>query len=107
MKAIVYGNVYTPDQVLAPGTVLIEGEHIGAVGSAEALTVPPGAEVLDAEGTAVVPGFIDLHIHGLMGHDAMGPELAQVIRDLLAFSAPASHCPATRPSPLWKRWPKS
>ena len=89
MKAIVNGNLYTPDQVLAPGTVLIEGERIGAVGPAEALTVPPGVEVLDAEGMAVVPGFIDLHLHGLMGHDAMGPELAQVIRDLPAFGVTA------------------
>jgi len=89
MKAIVNGNVYTPDQALAPGTVLIEGERIAGVGSADALTVPPGAEVIDAEGMAVVPGFIDLHLHGLMGHDAMGPALAQVIRDLPAFGVTA------------------
>ena len=89
MKAVVNGNVYTPGQVLAPGTVLIEGEHIAAVGSADALTAPPGADVIDVEGMAVVPGFIDLHIHGLMGHDAMGPDLAQVIRDLPAFGVTA------------------
>ena len=89
MKAIVNGNVYTPDQVLAPGTVLIEGERVAAVGSADGLTVPPGAEVIDAEGMAVVPGFIDLHLHGLMGHDAMGPDLYQVIRDLPAFGVTA------------------
>ena len=89
MKAIVNGNVYTPDQVLAQGTVLIEEEWIRGVGSADALTVPPGAEVVDAEGMAVVPGFIDLHLHGLRGHDAMGPDLAQVIRNLPAFGVTA------------------
>jgi N-acetylglucosamine-6-phosphate deacetylase len=89
MKAIVNGNVYTPDQVLAPGTVLIEGGSIVGVGSADALTGPLGAEVIDAKGMAVVPGFIDLHLHGLMGHDAMGPDLAQVIRDLPAFGVTA------------------
>lgn len=89
MKAIINGNVYTPDQVLAAGTVLIEGEHITAVGLADVLTVPPGAEVIDADGMAVVPGFIDVHMHGLMGHDAMGPDLDQVIRDLPAFGVTA------------------
>ena len=89
MKAIISGKVYTPDQVLAPGTVLIEEDRITAVGSADALTAPPGVEVISAEGMAVVPGFIDLHLHGLMGHDGMGPDLAQVIRDLPAFGATA------------------
>jgi N-acetylglucosamine-6-phosphate deacetylase len=89
MKAIINGKVYTPDQVLVPGTVLIEEERITAVGSVDALTAPPGAEVISAEGMAVVPGFIDLHIHGLMGHDGMGPDLAQVIRNLPAFGVTA------------------
>jgi len=89
MKAITNGSVYTPDQVLAPGTVLIEEGRIKAVGSADTVTVPPEAEVIDAEGRAVVPGFIDVHVHGLMGHDAMGPGLAHVIRDLPAFGVTA------------------
>ena len=89
MKAIVNGNAYTPDQVLAPGTVLVEGGHITAVGLADTLAVPPEAEVINAAGMAVVPGFIDVHMHGLMGHDAMGPGLAQVIRDLPTFGVTA------------------
>ena len=89
MKAIVNGNVYTPDQVLAPGTVLVKEGRIVAVGLADTLAAPPGAEVIDAQGKAVVPGFIDVHTHGLMGHDAMGPDLAQVIRDLPAFGVTA------------------
>ena len=60
VKAIIGGNVYTPDQVLVPGTVLIEKGHIAAVGSADAVTVPTEAEVIDAEGRAVVPGLIDI-----------------------------------------------
>jgi N-acetylglucosamine-6-phosphate deacetylase len=89
MKAIINGSVYTPDQVLAPGTILIEEGHITAVGSADTFTVPPEAEVIDAKGEAVVPGFIDVHMHGLMGHDGMGPGLAHVIRDLPAFGVTA------------------
>lgn len=89
MKAIIHGNVYTPDQVLAPGTVLVEGGRITAVGTADTLAVPAEAKIIDAQGKAVVPGFIDIHMHGLMGHDSMGPDLAYVIRDLPAFGVTA------------------
>jgi len=89
MKAIIHGSVYTPDRILAPGTVLVEGRDITAVGTADTLAVPTGAEIIDAGDMAVVPGFIDLHIHGLMGHDSMGPDLACVIRDLPAFGVTA------------------
>jgi len=89
MKAIVNGKVYTPDRILPQGIVLIEGERIVGVGSADAITVPLEAEVIDAEGMAVVPGFVDLHLHGLKGHDAMGPGLAQMIHDLPAFGVTA------------------
>jgi N-acetylglucosamine-6-phosphate deacetylase len=89
MKAIVNGSVYTPEQVLDPGTVLIEEGRITAVGLADTLAVPPEAEVIEAGGMAVAPGLIDVHIHGLMGYDAMGPDLAHVIRELPAFGVTA------------------
>jgi N-acetylglucosamine-6-phosphate deacetylase len=89
MKAIVNGNVYTPDQVTAPGTVLIEEERIAVVGPANTVAIPSGAEVIDAAGMAVAPGFIDVHTHGLMGHDGMGAGLAHVIGDLPAFGVTA------------------
>jgi N-acetylglucosamine-6-phosphate deacetylase len=89
MKAIVNGMLYTPDQTVSPGTVLIERGQITAVGPTDAVTVPPEAEAVDAEGMSVVPGFIDVHMHGLMGHDTMGPGLAHVIQDLPAFGVTA------------------
>lgn len=85
MKAIVNGVVYTPNRVISPGTIVIDGREILLVGSEDAVNVPAGAEIIDAEGRAVVPGFIDVHMHGAMGHDAMGPELADVIRRLPEF----------------------
>lgn len=41
--------------------VLVEGEKIAAVG--ENLSAPAGAEVIDASGKFVFPGFIDPHVH--------------------------------------------
>src|SRR5215475_7256807 len=41
--------------------VLVEGETIAAIGLG--LTAPPDAEVIDATGKLVFPGFIDPHVH--------------------------------------------
>src|SRR5437773_8486686 len=41
--------------------VLCEGETTTRIGSG--LSVPPGAEVIDAGGKYVFPGFIDPHVH--------------------------------------------
>ncbi len=89
VKAITGGTVYTPVEVIAPGVVLIEGNTIMAVGAAGVTPVPPEAELIEADGMAVVPGLIDVHMHGLMGHDGMGPGLAHVIRALPAFGVTA------------------
>jgi N-acetylglucosamine-6-phosphate deacetylase len=69
--------------------VLIEEGRVAAVGLADTLPTPPGAQVINAEGQAVVPGFIDIHMHGLLDHDSMGPDLAHVIRALPAFGVTA------------------
>ena len=38
------------------------------------LCAEPGEEVIDAAGAAVVPGFVDVHIHGFAGRDCMNGE---------------------------------
>lgn len=43
------------------GDVLVEGEIIAAIGPK--LTAPTGAQVIDATGKFVFPGFIDPHVH--------------------------------------------
>jgi imidazolonepropionase-like amidohydrolase len=44
-------------------TILIEGETITAVGPAAQVTVPAGAQVVDAAGQTVIPGIVGLHDH--------------------------------------------
>ena len=53
-----------------PGAVvLVEGDRIVAVGSRDVLTVPAGAEVVDARGMTILPGLIDAHVHlDILGH---------------------------------------
>jgi N-acetylglucosamine-6-phosphate deacetylase len=57
------GRVVTPEGVLSPGWIRLAGSRIDAVGPGE----PPGPTRLpltDLGGAWVLPGFVDLHVHG-------------------------------------------
>lgn len=45
------------------GAVLVRGGAIEAVGRAQELAVPEGAQVLDGQGQFLIPGLIDAHVH--------------------------------------------
>jgi imidazolonepropionase-like amidohydrolase len=51
----------TSERSLAPGMVIIEGDHIKQVG--QNLAVPAGAQVIDLGDATLLPGFIDSHVH--------------------------------------------
>ncbi|HEX4963233.1 MAG TPA: amidohydrolase family protein [Thermoanaerobaculia bacterium] len=51
----------TSDRPLAPGMVVVEGDHIAKVG--QNLEVPAGAQVIDLGDATLLPGFIDAHVH--------------------------------------------
>ena len=44
-------------------TVLVEGNRIAAIGAASTVTIPDGAEIVDATGTFLIPGLWDMHTH--------------------------------------------
>ena len=60
MKAIVNGRLVFPDRITV-GNILIDGKRIIASGD---IPVPAGAEIIDAKGLYVGPGFVDQHSHG-------------------------------------------
>jgi len=94
--AIVGGKVVTMkgDEIIADGTVLIEGNHIRAVGPRDQVTVPAGAAVLDAKGKTVIPGLIDVHWHGSFGADGIIPQSSWVNYASLAFGVTTLHDPS-------------
>src|SRR5215469_6158004 len=54
---------------LVHSVVLIEGERIKAVGTADTLKIPAGAEIISTEGMSVLPGLWDMHVHTMIvGH---------------------------------------
>jgi imidazolonepropionase-like amidohydrolase len=71
VMAIVGGRVVpitSPD--IPDGTVLIENGKIVAVG--DSVAVPDGAQVVDAAGSWVLPGFIEAHGHVGVSEEAEG-----------------------------------
>lgn len=69
MKQIINGRVLTPSGWVDGGSVLINGNKIQEVLCDS--TIQPGVEVIDAKGCYVVPGGIEMHVHGGGGRDFM------------------------------------
>lgn len=69
LKQIINGRVLTPQGWIEGGSVVIEGNKIKAVKDCDCLE--EGAEVIDAKGCVVVPGGIEMHVHGGGGRDFM------------------------------------
>lgn len=67
LQAIVNGRVLLPDRAVENACLLF-GEKIEALVAPG--DVPAGAAKIDAGGAYVLPGLIDMHIHGYLGADA-------------------------------------
>ncbi len=63
-------DVVLPDRILTGGSLVVEGGRIVEI-LPHALPADGGGRVEDISGRLVVPGFIDVHVHGLEGIDSM------------------------------------
>lgn len=70
MKVVVNGTAVLPDRMIEDAVVVFDRGKIVSVGRGKK-KVPPGAEVIDARGGYITPGFIDIHVHGGAGADFM------------------------------------
>jgi N-acetylglucosamine-6-phosphate deacetylase len=86
MLLINNGTLLQPGAVAGAGRVLIDGGKIAGVGASTSVPIPPGAAVLDAAGGYVVPGFIDVHVHGGGGADFMDAT-PEAVRTVCRFHA--------------------
>lgn len=98
MKAIINGNIVTKDSVIRDVVILFD-EKIRQIGT----DIPTGdAELIDAKGAYVIPGLIDIHIHGYKGcdtSDGKKDELLKIAAELPKNGVTA-WCPTTMTIPM-------
>lgn len=85
MKAIINGRLVLPDTTLDHHVLLYEGDTIADIVPQDAVNLDTCETVIEAEGTFIMPGFINEHIHGCAGVDTMDedaealPKMQQVL----------------------------
>lgn len=67
MQAILNGKIVLPDCIIEDSALLFDAKIQGIIPTA---TLPVGTETIDAAGKYVIPGLVDVHIHGYLGEDA-------------------------------------
>ena len=65
------GKVIFPDEIVGELTVVVENGSISAIVNKDEFVPADEDEVPDANNKYLAPGFIDIHTHGVGGHDLM------------------------------------
>lgn len=95
--AIFPERVFTPHREIRDAVIIVEGARILAVGPRGEVTVPANAKRIEARGLTVVPGFVDVHVHGAGGHDVMEamPAALDAVAETLARGGTTSFLATT------------
>lgn len=85
---IVDAKIVTPGKVIDKGWLQVGGGIIEAIGDHSINDAPAGLEhdIVIAHGVIVLPGFIDVHVHGGAGHDFMDADKDGLL-DITRFHA--------------------
>ena len=78
MKSIINVKIYTGKDVIENGFIRYE-EKIICIDQMEKF-VEQGEEIVDGAGTIVIPGMIDIHIHGAYDVDAMDANPSSILK---------------------------
>ena len=94
MIVLAGGDIVLPDRILTNASLVIDQGRIAAIETTRG--VPPGASVVDVRDAFVVPGFVDVHVHGVEGHDTLdgGDTIAAIASRLPRYGVTA-FCPTT------------
>ena len=96
------GYVITPFRIIKNGIIVVENGKIKDVGKKDEVRIPSDSWRIDVKGNYVVPGFIDIHIHGGGGADTMDAtyEAINTISLTHAQGGTTALIPATVSAPL-------
>jgi N-acetylglucosamine-6-phosphate deacetylase len=94
MIVLAGGDIVLPDRILTNASLVIEGDRITAV---ERTRRPSSAaSEVDVQESFVVPGFVDVHVHGIEGCDSLdGAEVIAQIAARLPRYGVTAFCPTT------------
>jgi len=95
MIVLAGGDLVLPDRILTAASLIIDGNRIAAIAARDRVE-PAGATVVDVRDRYVVPGFVDVHVHGVLGADALdgGDALSRIAASLPRFGVTA-FCPTS------------
>ena len=95
MIVLAGGDLVLPGRILPNASLLIDGARIAAV-EPDAHVDAAGATIVETSECYVVPGFVDVHVHGVDGHDTLdeGDSVAQIASRLPRYGVTA-FCPTT------------
>ena len=88
MLHIKNAEIYTPHKIIEKGNILINGTKISRVSERPFSDLSSRAEIIDAAGKIVFPGFIDVHLQGAGGCDFLDgtkEALAKICETLTRF----------------------
>ncbi|MEL0647604.1 amidohydrolase family protein [Pseudoalteromonas agarivorans] len=76
MIALKGAKIITMDgeKVIENGVIITDGKHIKSIGTANEVTIPKGAKVIDVTGKTIMPGIVDAHAHGSQASDEIIPQ---------------------------------
>ena len=95
MLVLAGGDLVLPDRVLTRASLVIDNGRIAAV-ETTSRAAPSAATIIDVRECYIVPGFIDVHVHGVQGHDTLdeGEPVAEIASRLPQYGVTA-FCPTT------------
>lgn len=94
MMVLAGADLVLPHQIVTGGALLIRDGRIQEV--LPSTPAHPPAPVVDLSGHTIVPGFVDVHVHGIEGVDVLdGPEAVAQVAGRLPKYGVTAFCPTS------------
>jgi N-acetylglucosamine-6-phosphate deacetylase len=97
MLAFTARRLLTPDEIIDHAVMVVDDGRVLEIASRADGQLPAHAAHFDFGDAVIVPGYVDLHIHGSGGFDVMDdrPEALPAIERVLARHGVTSYFPTT------------